>query len=108
MADKGQLSSLVNDLAERYPKNVTARTLDNLKDAGFYWSTRSGVTVAISDMTSNMDKNKIMEATRTQAAKVQAPVRQGSDRRRRAPLGARRHLDQGHGRGRRSDAGRHG
>ena len=50
VADKGELSRIVNDLAERYPKVVTAATLDNLKDAGFYWATRSGVTVAISDI----------------------------------------------------------
>ncbi|MGJ9406183.1 DNA-directed RNA polymerase subunit beta' [Nesterenkonia aurantiaca] len=77
VADKGQLSSLINDLAERYPNNVTARTLDNLKDAGFYWSTRSGVTVAISDVTSNMDKKKIMDVYEDQAAKVQSQYDMG-------------------------------
>jgi len=77
VADKGQLSNLINDLAERYPNIVTARTLDNLKDAGFYWSTRSGVTVAISDVTSNMDKKKIMDVYEDQAAKVQSQYDMG-------------------------------
>ena len=37
---KKQLSEIVNDLAERYPKVVVAATLDNLKAAGFFWQTR--------------------------------------------------------------------
>src|SRR5690606_24229897 len=72
VAGKDALSDIVNDLAERYPKVVTAATLDNLKDAGFKWATRSGITVAISDITSNMDKTAILapyeiKATRTQS-----------------------------------------
>ena len=77
VADKGQLSSLINDLAERYPTVTTAQTLDNLKDAGFYWSTRSGVTVAISDITSDMDKKVIMDVYEDQAAKVQSQYDMG-------------------------------
>src|SRR5690606_34785868 len=50
LADKGKISSIVNDLAERYPKVEVAATLDRVKDAGFHWATRSGVTVALSDI----------------------------------------------------------
>ena len=50
VADKGQISAIVNDLAERYPKVEVAATLDRIKDAGFHWATRSGVTVALSDI----------------------------------------------------------
>ena len=49
-AGKGQISAIVNDLAERYPKTEVAATLDRIKDAGFRWATRSGVTVALSDI----------------------------------------------------------
>ena len=49
--DKGRLGALVNDLSERYGKSIVAQTLDALKEIGFYWATRSGVTVAISDFT---------------------------------------------------------
>ncbi|KAD4060316.1 DNA-directed RNA polymerase subunit beta' [Arthrobacter yangruifuii] len=77
VADKGQLSTIVNDLAERYPKVVTAATLDNLKDAGFYWATRSGVTVAISDIAAPIDKPAIMEGYEAQAAKVESQYGKG-------------------------------
>ena len=47
---KGQLSAIVNDLAERYPKVQLAATLDALKEAGFHWATWSGVTIGIEDV----------------------------------------------------------
>ncbi|WP_026531232.1 DNA-directed RNA polymerase subunit beta' [Haematomicrobium sanguinis] len=77
VADKKRLSAIVNDLAERYPKVVTAATLDNLKDAGFYWATRSGVTVAISDVAAPVDKAKIMEGYEAQAEKVEQQYNKG-------------------------------
>ncbi|GAA3698512.1 DNA-directed RNA polymerase subunit beta' [Zhihengliuella alba] len=77
VAGKDALSEIVNDLAERYPKIITAQTLDNLKDAGFYWATRSGVTVAISDVSSNMNKAEILAPYEEQALKVQAQFDKG-------------------------------
>ncbi|MCW1249938.1 DNA-directed RNA polymerase subunit beta' [Acaricomes phytoseiuli] len=77
VADKGQLSAIVNDLAERYPKGVVAATLDNLKDAGFYWATRSGVTVAVSDIEVPAAKPGILEGYEAKAAKVQAQFEKG-------------------------------
>src|SRR5699024_9274675 len=88
VATKGTLGELVNDLAERYPLVDTARALDNLKDAGFYWGTWSGVTVAISDITADFDKASIMEGYEEQAIKVQTQYETGliSDDERRAEL----------------------
>ncbi|WP_044493856.1 DNA-directed RNA polymerase subunit beta' [Nesterenkonia massiliensis] len=76
-ADKKQLGQMINDLSERYSTVVVAQTLDNLKDAGFYWSTRSGVTVAISDITSDFDKAEMMEGYEAQVAKVEADYGMG-------------------------------
>jgi DNA-directed RNA polymerase subunit beta' len=77
VADKGELSRIVNDLAERYPKVVTAATLDNLKDAGFYWATRSGVTVAISDIEVPVEKPAILAGYEERAAKIQGQYDKG-------------------------------
>ncbi|MHA7173173.1 DNA-directed RNA polymerase subunit beta' [Arthrobacter monumenti] len=77
VADKGQLSTIVNDLAERYPKVIVAQTLDNLKDSGFYWATRSGVTVAISDIAKPAEKPAILENYEGQAAKVESQYEKG-------------------------------
>ncbi|MFW0178430.1 DNA-directed RNA polymerase subunit beta' [Rothia sp. P7208] len=71
VADKKQLGSLINDLAEKYPMNVVAQTLDQLKNTGFYYASRSGVTVAISDIAAPKDKPAIMEGYEQKAEKIQ-------------------------------------
>jgi DNA-directed RNA polymerase subunit beta' len=77
VADKGTLSAIVNDLAERYPKVEVAATLDRVKDAGFYWATRSGVTVALSDILTPPNKPQIVAGYEKQAAKVQSQFEKG-------------------------------
>ncbi|ALV51690.1 DNA-directed RNA polymerase subunit beta' [Streptomyces althioticus] len=74
---KKQLSEIVNDLAERYPKVIVAATLDNLKAAGFYWATRSGVTVAISDVVVPEAKKEIVKGYEAQDEKVQKQYERG-------------------------------
>ncbi len=61
---KKALGAIVNDLAERYTKVEVAASLDALKDTGFHWATRSGVTVSIDDVTTPPEKAQILEATR--------------------------------------------
>ena len=86
VADKGAISQIVNDLAERYPKTIVAATLDKVKDAGFYWATRSGVTVALSDVLTPPKKKQIVAEYEKKAAKIQAQFDKGlttDDERRR-------------------------
>ncbi|MFT4283742.1 MAG: DNA-directed RNA polymerase subunit beta', partial [Protaetiibacter sp.] len=77
VADKGKISAIVNDLAERYPKVEVAAALDRIKDAGFYWATRSGVTVALSDIITPKDKPAIVSKHEKQAAKIQGEFDKG-------------------------------
>ena len=69
--DKKILGSIVNELAERYAKVEVAASLDALKAAGFYWATRSGVTIAIGDVATPEGKAKILDTFEERAAKVQ-------------------------------------
>jgi DNA-directed RNA polymerase subunit beta' len=86
--DRKRLSAIVNDLAERYSKVQVAASLDALKEAGFYWSTRSGCTVSISDVTTPGNKTEILEGYETKAAKVQTQYERGliTDEERRQEL----------------------
>ncbi|MBS1897762.1 MAG: DNA-directed RNA polymerase subunit beta', partial [Actinobacteria bacterium] len=77
VADKGKLSQIVNKLAEEYPKVETAASLDRIKDAGFYWATRSGVTVALSDVVTPPNKAEIVAGYEKQAEKIQAQYDKG-------------------------------
>jgi len=77
VANKVSMSTIVNDLAERYVKVEVAATLDRIKDAGFYWATRSGVTVALSDILTPPNKKEIVAGYEKQAAKVQGQFDKG-------------------------------
>ncbi|KRF01432.1 DNA-directed RNA polymerase subunit beta' [Nocardioides sp. Soil777] len=74
---KKALGAIVNDLAERYTKVEVAASLDALKDAGFHWATRSGVTVSIDDVTTPGNKAEILADYEAQAEKVQKQFERG-------------------------------
>ena len=74
---KKALGTIVNDLAERYTKVEVAASLDALKDAGFHWATRSGVTVSIDDVTTPDKKAEILKSYEDRAAKVQTQYERG-------------------------------
>src|SRR5207302_3278084 len=74
---KAQLGEIVNDLAERYPKVQVAATLDALKERGFHWATRAGVTIAISDVVTPPEKQAILARYEEMAEKVQKQYERG-------------------------------
>jgi DNA-directed RNA polymerase subunit beta' len=74
---KKQLSTIVNELAERYPKVEVAAALDALKDAGFHWATRAGVTIAIEDVVAPPNKAEILDTYEKRADKVQREYDRG-------------------------------
>jgi DNA-directed RNA polymerase subunit beta' len=74
---KAQLGEIVNDLAERYPKVQVAATLDALKEAGFHWATRAGVTISISDVVTPPEKAEILARYEEMAEKVQKQYERG-------------------------------
>ncbi|SER82345.1 DNA-directed RNA polymerase subunit beta' [Pedococcus cremeus] len=77
VVDKKRLSAIVNDLAERYSKVQVAASLDALKEYGFHWATRSGTTVAISDVVTPPRKLEILEGYEAKAIKVQVQYERG-------------------------------
>ncbi|GAA2519800.1 DNA-directed RNA polymerase subunit beta' [Pilimelia columellifera] len=74
---KGQLSAIVNDLAERFPKVALAATLDALKEAGFHWATWSGVTIGVGDVIAPPRKWEILEGYEKEAEKIDKQYQRG-------------------------------
>ncbi|MBT2210372.1 MULTISPECIES: DNA-directed RNA polymerase subunit beta' [Actinomadura] len=74
---KKQLSAIVNELAETYPKVAVANALDALKSTGFHWATRSGVTIAIDDVITPPNKQDILGGYEARADKVQREFNRG-------------------------------
>ncbi len=75
--DKKRLSTIVNHLAESYPKVQVAATLDALKAAGFHWATRAGVTISIGDVVTPAKKAEILNGYELKAEKVQSQYEKG-------------------------------
>jgi DNA-directed RNA polymerase subunit beta' len=67
---KKRQAAIINALAEQYSMTEVAQTLDRLKDAGFYWATRSGVTLAISDVVVPPQKQQILDGYEAKAEQV--------------------------------------
>jgi len=74
---KGQLSAIVNDLAERFPKVQLAATLDALKEAGFHWATWSGVTIGIEDVVQPPRKWEILGRYEREAERIDKQYQRG-------------------------------
>ncbi|UXA18893.1 DNA-directed RNA polymerase subunit beta' [Mycobacterium sp. SMC-4] len=69
---------IINDLAERFPMIVVAQTVDKLKDAGFYWATRSGVTVSMADVLVPPQKQEILERYESEADGIEKKYQRGA------------------------------
>ncbi|ANZ24265.1 MULTISPECIES: DNA-directed RNA polymerase subunit beta' [Rhodococcus] len=75
---KKRQAAIINDLAERYPMIVVAQTVDKLKDAGFYWATRSGVTVSMADVLVPPEKKEILERYEASADQLERKFARGA------------------------------
>jgi DNA-directed RNA polymerase subunit beta' len=76
--DKKVLGAIVNALAERYEKTQVASTLDRLKETGFHWATRSGVTVAVSDVVTPASKVETLDDYEVKAQLVERNYLRGA------------------------------
>jgi DNA-directed RNA polymerase subunit beta' len=74
---KKQLGTIVDKLAEFYPKVTVAQTLDALKELGFHWATRAGATIGIEDVVTPPRKQEILIGYETLAEKVQSQYEKG-------------------------------
>lgn len=69
--EKVLLGDVINDLAVKYPMISVAQTLDKMKDAGFYWATRSGVTITMHDVLVLPNKTEILESYEAEAERIE-------------------------------------
>ena len=77
VVDKKELADLVNRCADRFTRAVTAEVLDKMKDIGFAYATKAGVTVSIADVDAPPAKAAILADHDAQAKKVETQYRKG-------------------------------
>ena len=61
LVKKGVLKKLLNKCMNVHGSTITAETLDRIKSFGYKYSTLSGISVSISDMTVPANKKKILD-----------------------------------------------
>src|SRR5690625_4847650 len=74
---KGDLGDIVNQCADNFSRDVTSKVLDSLKDIGFTWATRAGVTVSIADVEVPPTKAEILDQHDASTKKVEKQFRNG-------------------------------
>lgn len=68
---KSDIRMLIETLIERYPRSAVASTLDGIKDLGFSFATRAGLTIGLDDVRTPEDKAEILAEYEERAEKVQ-------------------------------------
>jgi DNA-directed RNA polymerase subunit beta' len=71
------IGSIVEMLASNYPKAVVAASLDRVKDLGFKYATRSGLTISIDDVKTPPDKRAILDRYEKEAERAEAQFKRG-------------------------------
>ncbi|MCQ4626380.1 DNA-directed RNA polymerase subunit beta' [Corynebacterium sp. CCUG 65737] len=69
--DKVLLGDIIQAMVEKYPMITVAQTMDKLKDAGFYWATRSGITITMSDVLVLPNKTEILDEYEREAEAIE-------------------------------------
>ncbi|MCL0092170.1 DNA-directed RNA polymerase subunit beta' [Dehalococcoidia bacterium] len=77
LVDKKLLKRLTSECYRRLGNEATASMLDGIKRLGFEYSTKSGLTVAISDLHIPADKNSIIHRAEEEVGKVESQFQDG-------------------------------
>jgi DNA-directed RNA polymerase subunit beta' len=77
LLDRKGVDTVVARCYKHLGRAVTADTVDNIKDLGFRYATRSGITIAISDINVPERKAEILELTTIEVDKAEQQYRRG-------------------------------
>jgi DNA-directed RNA polymerase subunit beta' len=77
LVGKRELADLVNRCADTFPRFQTAKVLDDMKDVGFAYATKAGVTVSIADVDAPPEKAAILAEHDELAKRVEKQFRKG-------------------------------
>ncbi len=85
---KSDIRTLVEEVIHAYDKPDVANTLDNIKELGFHYATRAGLTIGLQDVKTPDEKKAILADFEAQAAKVEVLYQKGviTDDERRSEL----------------------
>jgi DNA-directed RNA polymerase subunit beta' len=71
------ISEIVQELSDHYPKAVVAESVDQIKNIAFRFATQSGVTFSIEDVRTPPEKAQILDRYEKEAEKVEQQFKRG-------------------------------
>ncbi|MEQ6376610.1 DNA-directed RNA polymerase subunit beta' [Bacillaceae bacterium S4-13-58] len=74
---KGILGDVIAEVFKRFEISETSRMLDRMKDLGFKYSTKAGITVGVADIVVLPEKKEILDAAQGKVDKVLKQFRRG-------------------------------
>ncbi|GEN46899.1 DNA-directed RNA polymerase subunit beta' [Alkalibacillus haloalkaliphilus] len=74
---KGILGDIISEVFKYYKLSETSKMLDRMKDLGFKYSTKAGITIGVSDIVVLGDKEVVLEEAQTKVDKVLKQYRRG-------------------------------
>ena len=74
---KKDLGKIIAQIFKRYKTTETSIFLDKLKDLGFKYSTKSGITISLSDIPVNHEKETIIAETNATIEKINKQFKRG-------------------------------
>jgi DNA-directed RNA polymerase subunit beta' len=74
---KGFLGDIIAEVFKRFKISETSKMLDRMKDLGFSYSTKAGITVGISDIVVLKEKTEILDEAQSRVDKVLKQFRRG-------------------------------
>jgi len=74
---KSDIRTLVEEVIHTYDKPDVANTLDNIKELGFHYATRAGLTIGLQDVKTPPGKKQILAVFEDRAVKVENLYQKG-------------------------------
>ncbi|MBA2751990.1 MAG: DNA-directed RNA polymerase subunit beta', partial [Actinobacteria bacterium] len=71
------IGSIVEEIADTYPKATVGECLDKIKDLGFRYATQSGLTISMEDVKTPPEKAAILDRHEKEAEKAEAQFKRG-------------------------------
>lgn len=68
--DKKKISKIISEIYEQFGNEVTAQTLDKIKDIGYKYATKAAVSISVADLVVPKQKNQILEKAAKEAETV--------------------------------------
>jgi len=74
---KGTLESIIAQVYKRYKTTETSVMLDKLKDLGFKYSTKAGISIAVTDIVTSSKKEDVLKSSNDMVKKINKQFQRG-------------------------------